>query len=79
MLLWLWCSLAAAASIQPLAWDLPYATGAALKSKIYMVDFGISQTQIWVLTSWVSAPGQVSVSSSVKWGEWQAYHKVVRG
>ena len=30
-LLWLWCRLAATAPIQPLAWELPYATGAALK------------------------------------------------
>ena len=28
-LLWLWCRLAAAAPIQPLAWEPPYATGAA--------------------------------------------------
>ena len=27
----LWCRLAAAAPIQPLAWELPYAAGAALK------------------------------------------------
>ena len=32
-LLWLWCRLAAAAPVQPLAWELPYATGAALKSR----------------------------------------------
>ena len=32
-LLWLWCSLATAALIQPLTWELPYATPAALKSK----------------------------------------------
>ena len=31
MLLWLWCRPAAAAPIQPLAWELPYATCAALK------------------------------------------------
>ena len=31
MLLWLWCRLAAEAPIRPLAWDLPYAVGAALK------------------------------------------------
>ena len=31
--LWLWRRLAAAALIQPLAWELPYAAGAALKSK----------------------------------------------
>ena len=32
-LLWLWCRLAAVAQIRPLAWELPYASGAALKSK----------------------------------------------
>ena len=31
-LLWLWCKLAAAAPIRPLAWELQYATGAAVKS-----------------------------------------------
>jgi len=31
-LLWVWHWPAAAAQIQPLAWELPYATGAALKS-----------------------------------------------
>ena len=33
VLLWLWCSLAAVILIWPLAWELPYALGAALKSK----------------------------------------------
>ena len=32
-LLWLWHGPAAAALIQPLAWELPYATGVALKRK----------------------------------------------
>ena len=32
-LLWLWCRPAATAPIQPLAWELPYATGAAQKRK----------------------------------------------
>ena len=32
-LLWLWCGLAAAAPIQPLAWERPYASGMALKGK----------------------------------------------
>ena len=32
-LLWLWCRLAAAAPIKPLAWELPYAVGVALKEK----------------------------------------------
>ena len=30
-LLWLWCRLAAADPIGPLAWEPPYAAGAALK------------------------------------------------
>ena len=30
-LLWLWCRLAAVASIRPLAWEPPYAAGVALK------------------------------------------------
>ena len=34
VLLWLWHSPAAAALTQLLAWELPYAVGAALKSKI---------------------------------------------
>ena len=32
-LLGLWCRLAAASLIQPLAWEIPYAVGAALKKK----------------------------------------------
>ena len=32
-LLWLWCRPAAAAPIQLLAWELPYAPGVALKTK----------------------------------------------
>ena len=30
-LLWLWCRLAATAPVRPLAWEPPYALGAALK------------------------------------------------
>ena len=29
--LWLWCRLVAVALVQPLAWELPYATDVALK------------------------------------------------
>ena len=38
-LLWLWCSLVATALIRPLAWEIPYATGAALRQKrqIYII------------------------------------------
>ena len=31
MLLWLWCKLATTAPIEPLAWEPPYAKGAALE------------------------------------------------
>ena len=31
--LWLWCRPAAIVLIRPLAWELPYAAGIALKSK----------------------------------------------
>ena len=34
MLLWLWCRLAAVAPIQPLAGNLSYAVGVALKNQI---------------------------------------------
>ena len=33
VLLWLWCRPAAVALIKPLAWALPYAAGAPLKSE----------------------------------------------
>ena len=33
MLLWLWCRLAAVATNQPLAWEIPYAESMVLKSK----------------------------------------------
>ena len=33
VLLWLWCRLAATGLIRALAWELPYASGVALKKK----------------------------------------------
>ena len=42
VLLWLWCSPAATALIQPLAWEPPYVMGAALKKGkkyIYIQSF----------------------------------------
>ena len=35
-LLWLCCRQEAVALIRPLAWELPYAMGAALNAKIYI-------------------------------------------
>ena len=43
VLLWLWCKPAAASLIQPLAWEHPHATGAALTTttiKIQNQDLG---------------------------------------
>ena len=43
VLLWLWCSLAAIALIQPLAWEFPNAAGTALEKKkkiVYMKAWG---------------------------------------
>ena len=33
VLLWLWCKLAGVAPIRPLAWEIPYAVGTALKKR----------------------------------------------
>ena len=46
-LLWLWCRLVAIAPIRPLAWELPYAEGAALekaklkkkKKSVYIIQW----------------------------------------
>ena len=38
-LLWLWYRLAAVAPIGPLAWEPPYAVGAALKKKKWFAWF----------------------------------------
>ena len=37
--LWLWCWLAAVVPIGPLAWDPPYAAGAALKRQEKKITF----------------------------------------
>ena len=36
----LWCQSAAATPVQPLAWEFPYATGAAIKKKKINLPFG---------------------------------------
>ena len=54
--LWLWHRPAATAPIQPLAWEPPYATGAALKKKkkiadsisVLVIDLLISSISSWV-------------------------------
>ena len=61
-LAFLWCRLAAVALIRPLGWELPYATGAALKDKkkVYFWGFllGLSRNEdaglIPGLAQWVA-------------------------
>ena len=45
-LLRLWCKLAAVALIQPLAWETPYVTGAALQEKKKNSLFAVYHTYI---------------------------------
>ena len=40
VLLWLWCRLAAVAPVRPVAWELPYAVGVALKKNNNNKDLG---------------------------------------
>ena len=40
-LFWLWCRLAAVAPIGPLAWELPYAAGAAQKRKSKKINCSV--------------------------------------
>ena len=53
-LLWLWCRLAAAAPIQPLAWELPYALSVALKSKKYKIK--LKKIGVPIVAQWLTNP-----------------------
>ena len=48
-LLWLWCGLTATTRIGPLAWALPYATGAALKRKNKEEEEEVASRVEWAL------------------------------
>ena len=55
-LLWLWHRLAPVALMQPLAWELPYASGAALKRQINpeeSVWMKKERAGVSVVTQWV--------------------------
>ena len=41
MLLWLWYRLAAAAPIQSLAWEFPYAVGVAVEHPIHALPWNV--------------------------------------
>ena len=51
VLLWLWHRPAATALIRPLAWEPPYATGAALRSK----KQNKNNNNSWEFPSWLSS------------------------
>ena len=53
-LLWLWCRSAAVTLIPPLAWEFPYATGAAIKEKKIQLQW------LWLWWRHEFDPGQRS-------------------
>ena len=74
MLLWLWCRLVAVALIQPLAWELPYALGAALKSKTTTNNQKNKQIKkllgaVW--TTYGPEPWTESILVRARWSIWR--------
>ena len=53
MLLWPWCRPAAEAPIQPLFWELPYATGAAIKTKQKQKNKETATFSMFIMTLYV--------------------------
>ena len=52
--LWMWCRPAAVALTGPLAWEPPYAVGAALRSKIIIIII-IIIIILWEFPLWLSS------------------------
>ena len=62
MLLWLWRRLVATVPITPLAWELPYAVGAALKRQKRQKN----KKGVPVIAQWLMNPtGNHEVASSI--------------
>jgi len=59
VLLWLLCRPVAVALIQPLAWELPYAMGASLKSKKIIINRNLSYTVLGAQKVVLSFPARV--------------------
>ena len=70
-LLWLWCRLAAAALIWPLAWEPPYATGKGLKRQKKKQKAGVP-----VVAQWLTNPtrNQEVVGSILGLAQWVKEH-----
>ena len=45
-LLWLWCKPVAAAPVCPLAWELTYAMGAAIKEKYIYIKYDLGSLEM---------------------------------
>ena len=56
-LLWLWCRPAATAPVGPLAWEPPYAAGAALERKKDQKKVLVSYITMYVMTLQISNTG----------------------
>ena len=69
-MLWLWHRQAAAVPIPPLAWELPYAAGVALKRKkerkdVNVLISGYQPQERMQITSCQTVKGFVSLSASI--------------
>ena len=74
---WLWCRLAAAALIQPLAWELPYVTGVALTphplkktKKTNKKNTAVEEFLLWLsgFTTWHNIPEDAGLTPGLtKW------------
>ena len=58
---WLWCRLVAAALIQPLAWELPYALGVALKKEKKK-----KKKHVWYILQVPWSPGQTALDAMIQ-------------
>ena len=68
MLLWLWHRLAATALIRPLAWEPPYAVGAALKrQKTKNKNSGVPVVAQWLMNPTRNHEVAVSVPALAQW------------
>ena len=56
MLLWLWCRAQATAPIRPLAWEPPYAAGAALKASKQTNKKQKHQGGVPIVAQWLMNP-----------------------
>ena len=64
--LWLWCRPAAAALIRPLAWELPYATGVALKRKKKLHTYWLEKFLNKIKTDTFASNGNLFIQSRKK-------------